>query len=282
MIKMISLGDRMKTYEKCENIPFDNHIVIRVDGNNFSKFTRNFMGKPFDVKFTQAMVSTMNDMMSKFHFTTAYCCSDEITFVIRATSVESGHEFNGRVHKLNSLVSGKCSVLFLKNILKYVDDNVLKSAIMECAPCFDSRIMVFDDNIKYEITNNIYWRSCHDCYRNCISSVGRFILGSKAIFKKSSPEVVKILKDKKGFDEENIPICLRYGVYSKKFTVCKVNDDGEQYERTIVKNFTFKINPSMDGITDYILQKKDSGDEYKKFGAELFDVTTASYSFDNI
>ena len=239
----MSLGNRMKTYEKYEAIPYDNHIVIRVDGNNFSKFTRSFMSKPFDLKFTKAMVNTMNDMMSKFNISTAYCCSDEITFVIRSTSVESGHEFSGRVHKLNSLISGKCSVLFLINVLKEIDDNLIKNKIMEYAPCFDSRIMEFSDNIAYEITNNIYWRSCYDCYRNCISSVGRFILGNKAIFKKSSSDVVDMMKDKKGFDEENIPICLRYGVYSKKFTVHKVNDDGEQYERTIVKNFTFKINP---------------------------------------
>lgn len=273
------LGDRMKMYEKESTINYTNHIVIRVDGNNFSKFTKMVMKKPFDAVFTKAMVNTMNEMIGQFNISTAFCCSDEITFVIRSTPEGVGHAFNGRVHKLNSLISGKCSVLFLINILKEIDDQTTRANILECAPCFDSRIMEFDKTIESEISRNIYWRSCHDCYRNCISSIGRFIIGNKMIHKKNTLQIAEMMKNQYSFDVENIPMCLRYGVYAKKFTVCKVNDAGEQYERTVVKNFTFKINPEAPGIIDYILQKKDSCEEYKKFSGEIFEVNETSYSF---
>jgi len=273
------LGDRMKMYEKESTINFNNHIVIRVDGNNFSKFTKKIMEKPFDAVFTKAMVNTMNDMVGQFNISTAFCCSDEITFVIQSTPEGVGHAFNGRVHKLNSLVSGKCSVLFLINILKEIDDEKTRKTVLECAPCFDSRIMEFDKTTEHDIAHNIYWRSCCDCYRNCISSIGRFVIGDKMIFKKNTSQIVNMMKNQYGCDAEDIPMCLRYGVYAKKFTVCKVNDAGEQYERTVIKNFVLKINHETPGIIDYILQKKDSGEEYKKYNGEIFEVNEVNYSF---
>jgi len=46
------LGDRMKEYESSVkiNIESDNPFLVRLDGKNFSKFTKGFK-KPFDSNF---------------------------------------------------------------------------------------------------------------------------------------------------------------------------------------------------------------------------------------
>lgn len=152
------LGERMKTYEKEDRVPHDKHIVIRVDGKTFSKFTKKFT-KPFDPRFTRAMVRTMNSVMRAFNVTFAFCCSDEITFVIPARSIESGHDFNGRRQKINSLFAGKCTAYFLIHIMEEVKDEETLEFIRSSAPCFDSRLMVFDKDNEFEICNNLYWRS---------------------------------------------------------------------------------------------------------------------------
>lgn len=111
-----TLGDRMKSYEKEECVNPGNAFLVRMDGKNFSAFTRKF-SKPFDPRFTQAMVSTLNNLMTYFDPSCGFCCSDEITLVfppIHGNATE--HSFNGRKNKINTLCAAKCSSLFLINL----------------------------------------------------------------------------------------------------------------------------------------------------------------------
>ena len=84
-----SLGNRLKGYEKEYEtyIPYDNHIVIRLDGHKFSKFTKGFK-RPFDEVLHNAMIETTKDLVKEFHAVTGYTQSDEITLVIPANYLE--------------------------------------------------------------------------------------------------------------------------------------------------------------------------------------------------
>ena len=281
-IPSVALGERMKTYEKEDTISHENCIVIRVDGKNFSKFTKKFQ-KPFDVVFTKAMTWTLNDMMSEFNISLGFCCSDEITFVIPARSVESGHDFGGRVHKINSLYAGKCSVFFLLNILRAIQGtptaNELREHVINAAPCFDSRVMEFSPEFTYEIGNNIYWRSRYDCYRNCVSSVARHVLGTKGTLNLKGPDMIDKMEKKYQFDFRNdVHYSLQYGVYAKKCSVTLTNDKGEEYTRHHVKNFTMKLVPSEE-FTEFALQKYCSDGEWERFEGQLMNTETLSYMF---
>lgn len=280
---MASLGERMKSYEIEDRVSKDKHIVFRVDGKNFSKFTKKF-NKPFDVRFTKAMVRTMNEVMKEFKAATAFCCSDEITFVIPAkTGDETCHDNNGRVQKLNSLLAATCSVYFKDHILEEIADTeneeVIREHINKVKPRFDSRLMQFTTEQEIDIYNNIYWRSRYDCYRNTVSSIARYIMGQKNTQNKKSPEMIAEMKSDYDFDFVNdVHYCLQYGVYGKKCTVKLVNDNGEEYIRHHVKNFTFKIsNP--DVFVPYILAKYDSGTEYEDIGGRLLFVDDLDYRF---
>jgi tRNA(His) 5'-end guanylyltransferase len=283
--KREGLGDRMKKFEKEEYISHKNAIVIRLDGKNFSSFTKAFK-KPFDVRFTRAMIKTMNDMIKFFHNTTGFCCSDEITLIISPTSEESGHDFKGRVHKMNSLYAGKCSAYFLLNILNEIKDTSdserIESRIRNSPPCFDSRLMEFKTEEFGEIVNNLYWRSRYDCYRNCVSSVGRYKLGQKGTFGLNGPKMIAKMKETKDYDfHSEVNMVLKYGVYGKSFSVEFENDKGEKYIRHHIKNFTMVIVNS-EKVVDLIMKKKCiviDKDIIESTELKMLDTETYNYAF---
>ena len=77
-----SLGDRMKEYESQEQrIPHDEHIILRIDGHKFSKFTKGFK-RPYDKILRDSMIETTKDLVREFGAVTGYTQSDEISLVI--------------------------------------------------------------------------------------------------------------------------------------------------------------------------------------------------------
>ena len=51
------IGDRMKGHEKSFDftIPASSRVILRLDGNSFSKLTRSHFVAPFDDRFKDAM-----------------------------------------------------------------------------------------------------------------------------------------------------------------------------------------------------------------------------------
>jgi tRNA(His) 5'-end guanylyltransferase len=86
----LSLGDRMKMYEnQCELVvPPESHIIARIDGHHFSKFTKKFK-KPFDDILSETMRLTTKDLLNEFQAVSGYTQSDEITLVIPAKYKET-------------------------------------------------------------------------------------------------------------------------------------------------------------------------------------------------
>ena len=192
---MIALGDRMKEYEhKNENrIKAYEPFLIRLDGNNFSKFTKGFK-QPFDDNFVFSMIQTMNDLLTKFNARTGYTHSDEITLIFDKICTKDEydedkslvHNYNGRIEKILTLVSGYCSVRFNYYIKLYVNaDN--KSYKTQFLDKINSDIVFFDARIIMphgEFVNHMIWRSVCDCYRNCVACFARKYFSAKKLHKK--------------------------------------------------------------------------------------------------
>ena len=119
-MEKISLGDRIKSYEKSfqSYINKNENIVIRLDGDSFSKFTKEFR-KPFDKILVETMNRTTKDLFEKFSCCFAYTQSDEITLVIKKTNEMI---LGGKVQKIVSLTAGFCSTKFNKNLKKVLKD----------------------------------------------------------------------------------------------------------------------------------------------------------------
>tara|TARA_Y100000780_G_C13652920_1_gene405381 strand:- start:77 stop:397 length:321 start_codon:yes stop_codon:yes gene_type:complete len=99
------LGDRMKEYESSveNNIESDISFLVRLDGKNFSKFTKGFK-KPFDSNFNHVMEKITHDLINKFNVRTGYTSSDEITLIFPEKFNNEKHIYSGRIQKLTSII----------------------------------------------------------------------------------------------------------------------------------------------------------------------------------
>jgi tRNA(His) guanylyltransferase len=122
----LALGERMKRIERESHVSLSatHELVVRsgvpmmarLDGHCFATFTQGIC-RPFDRRLAAAMRRTAADLLAEFHAVTAYTHSDEITlFWMPKFDEKTGAAvpwlFNGRVHKLNSLLASFCSVRF--------------------------------------------------------------------------------------------------------------------------------------------------------------------------
>lgn len=270
---MDSLGDRIKGYEReyeseiAPYLPF----IIRLDGKNFSKFTKG-LKKPFDKNFTNAMVLTMNDLHIKFSPSTVYSHSDEITLIFPPVcskeEFDSGdnksvHPYNGRVLKLCTVTASYCGTRFanhIHNIIiqKSVDyDTKFIDKVSRFDTCFDARVIVPPFGREGDIVNHMIWRSIRDCKRNAIATYARWFFSNKEIFGKNSSDMIEMMK-KEGFDfEKDAPLEFQHGVYGKKEMYEKeVELDGKSFlaVRQKVSNRLFRIYYSNE-MLDLLLSK---------------------------
>lgn len=257
-----SLGDRMKSYEDTEKVIPWNYFIVRADGKTFSKYTSGFQ-KPFDGHFANAMQKTADDAMLFFNAQSAFVCSDEISLIFSRVCSEEEynqiksegkelpvHCYNGRKEKICSLVSAKCSVLFNKHMMKELEsmrtESKYKVGLLNKIEfgdaIFDARLMEFDEVHKYDLVNNIIWRSTYDCYRNCVSAYGRYLLGSSKTEGKSGKEMIEMMESADtSFKWENVSIYYKYGSISKKILVELENEKGEKYTRGKVENRSMNL-----------------------------------------
>jgi tRNA(His) 5'-end guanylyltransferase len=118
--------------------------MIRLDGHKFSTFASPFR-KPFDELLHRVMVATTADLVTRYHATTGYTQSDEITLVFPALNPLEGTlsyemkekkdeeptaekntnkptlHHGGRVLKLCTLASAYCTARFNFHCLRLAD-----------------------------------------------------------------------------------------------------------------------------------------------------------------
>ena len=237
--RMREVGDRMKQRERNyeSNIPNDSGYMVRLDGHGFSKFTKGFH-QPFDIRFTQAMVFTMNDLLDIFQAKTGYTHSDEITLIFSPAQSPDNqddtvreHLLKARTQKLATLMAGCASSRFnhhLQQIMKNVKpgeytDNHLNKFIGGVA-YFDARIFVTSDKEAVEFLEH---RSRYDCPRNCVSAYAMAHFSSKQLHKVNMQQAIDMLLEEKGIDWHTVcPEHFKTGVYAKKVLYEKLIEVG--------------------------------------------------------
>lgn len=233
----VSLNDRMKSYELQTRNYVEKHesYIVRIDGSNFKAVSKRFKRSDtnkhdaFDVFFVKTMILTAKDLITKFNCSTIYVHSDEISLIFDKvcnineleTSKGNGeHIFGGSIEKIITEIPSYASVRFCHNLKKSINDQLddypkVKEMLDDPHIMFDGRIIIIPD--IYEIANYIYWRSCIDCYRNCVSGYIQTYESSKSIESLSTSDRVRVLKDKHNFDIDDVAQNLRYGTFIKKY-----------------------------------------------------------------
>lgn len=237
-MKKDNFGDRMKDYEKCGELilPQNLPIIVRLDGNSFSKLTKrlNFK-KPFDDDFSFAMQKAMEATLEYTGAKIGYCQSDEITLLI--LNPLSQKFLSNRVSKICSLLASTASNAFNQYFCE--KDNIFVSA------AFDCRVFVVPEK---EVNNVFLWRQ-KDAWKNAVYSYAFFKLQEKnnwSARKTTKFLMGKSLSDKKNlilkelnFNINDLETKYKIGFCTKrikvKIPISELSDEAKKY----IKNKTF-------------------------------------------
>jgi tRNA(His) 5'-end guanylyltransferase len=217
---MSSLPERMAEYEQ----QFDYSIIrrvpliVRVDGKNFSKYTRSIKTKkPFDEELSKAMATASQLTANKIDGC-IFCFqqSDEASFVlINDQSLETTPWLGNRIQKVVSIVSSMFSVHF--------------NSMMEEPAYFDARIFALPN--MTEVANYLQYRQ-NDATRNSIQLAARYEvakkLGKNTTLNKiqglNSKQQQELLFQEAGINWNDYPIKFKRGIGIYKETYEKEID----------------------------------------------------------
>lgn len=251
--KASEIGNRIKALERLsegELLPPDKPFIVRLDGHGFSKLTKK-LNKPFDIGFAQAMIATAGELLTEFSACCAFTASDEITLVFPPISnPESTLIYKGRKQKICSLTAGFASTHFnvaFESHLKPVGRFY-----------FDARVFsVPDTRTAFEA---VYWRYKYDTFRNGVSAVAQSAFSHKQLHKKSTGEMMRMLKEK-GIMLNKYSGHLLYGTFAKKKLVEVEGTDPRTGETVMVTRGRVHFDQvklgdmSEEEQTDFIMRK---------------------------
>lgn len=152
-----TLSGKMKAQEKEYTTYLDQskYTIIRVDGKNFSTYTRRYE-KPCDDRIKDAMIHAGTALSNYFKTLCCYIQSDEISILIDRNRLE----FKGCAAKYISLASSVVTASFNRDI----------SSVDMRHALFDARVFQFDKPM--DVYWYFHWRRI-DCFRNGVGNCYR-------------------------------------------------------------------------------------------------------------
>jgi len=224
---MDKLGDRQKMYEGYESdrrfmplLP----ICARLDGKNFSKFTKG-LDRPYDKQFSSLMVETTRFLVEETCACIGYTQSDEISLIYYSSDIKSQVFFDGRIQKMTSVLAAMCSIKFYTELQKLNQEDKWSEKAKKM-PVFDCRVWTVPT--KEEACNVLIWREL-DATKNAITMASQEYYSDKELFKKNGNEKQELLFQK-GINFNDYPNFFKRGTYiqrrrvDKKFTTEEIEN----------------------------------------------------------
>ena len=138
------------------------YMVARLDGRGFTRLTRDVhqFDAPYDVRFRDHMVSTLEYLISEcgFQIIYGYTQSDEMSLLFHPDE----NTFSRKIRKYNSILASECSAKF--------------SLLLGSQACFDCRISELPK--EKDVIDYFRWRS-EDAHRNALNGHCYWILREK-------------------------------------------------------------------------------------------------------
>ena len=223
-MKNINLEEFESIYDV--KLPRHNKIIIRLDGVNFKKLTKNFT-KPFDNVFSSIMETSMQQVASKIKDCYyCYTASDEVNFILDNSQNTEIFQ-HGRIQKIDSIVASMFSVEFYKNFVTFLiqyqetveeseeaknDPNVITRIqslwdFVNSQPIFDARCFAIPEN---DLVNYLAFRQ-NDCITNGINTMAAIHFKYKDIVGLNTKQLRGKLFDA-GDPWEKMPEDFKFGI----------------------------------------------------------------------
>lgn len=217
------------------------YVLVMIDGKNFSTLIKNKFEKPFDGWFIKTMNDTALHICKNIpNVVGAYVQSDEISFLIK-DNTRTELPFDGRLCKLLSIIPAMASSFFTKKIVErevlgrmsmFVGDKAQESAVnlLNKLPeyMFDCKVWNVPDG--NEAISWFLYRQI-DCVRNSKQQFCQTYMSHKELMNKNTDEQVKLCKQERGYDWNEITDDKKYGRFFYKDEVELINEKGEPYTR---------------------------------------------------
>lgn len=204
MEKQLTLAERMKAYER-ETRPLltqGKWYIIRLDGKNFSTYTRG-LKKPFDPQFAADMDETTRELCKEITGAVlAYTQSDEISIIFHSMGGANAEpHLGGNLSKILSLSAAKAATVF--NRLRPQSEGI-----------FDARVVELPN--PEEVLNYLIWRQ-RDAERNSVMMAARTFFSHQQLNQVNVSQAKEMLKS---INEpwEELEAGFRQGRFSRKET----------------------------------------------------------------
>lgn len=223
----------------------NSYMIVRLDGQGFSKLTKIAFKKPFDAEFSQVMIrATQECMNSGFRIIYAATHSDEISLLIH----KDDNSFNRKERKIVSLLASAAAARFS------IETGMIAK--------FDARVISFIT--PQMAANNFVWRQI-DGSRNALNDLAYWTLRKRGLGPGEATSRLKGIEvaEKKsilienGVNFEELPSWIFYGIglYKEKVEVNSTNPITGKNE-TAIRN-KLKVNvelPNGKAYRNFILK----------------------------
>lgn len=180
-------------------------VIIRLDGNNFSKWTIG-LEKPFDEKLTQLMTETVQFLVEETNAVVGYTQSDEITLVLYSSDRKSDIYHKGKKQKILSKLTAKCVNFFNERRKELLPEHD-KTAVFDCR--------IYQVPSLHDACVQLLWRE-NDATKNSISMLGQSVFSHKSLENMNGNQVQDRLMIEKGINWNDLPVKYKRGTYVKR------------------------------------------------------------------
>lgn len=185
-------------------------VIIRLDGNNFSKWTKqSYFTKPYDFILSEVMALTTKKLLEETSGVIGYTQSDEITLILYSDNRLSSIYHEGKKQKILSKLTGVC----VNTFNELIRDNLYP----EIPPFANFDCRIYQTPTLKDAASQLLWREL-DAIRNSIQMLAQYHLGHKKTQNKNTTELKKEL-DFLNVSWDKMDEPFRRGRYFKKRTI---------------------------------------------------------------
>jgi len=185
-------------------------VIIRLDGNNFSKWTIG-LEKPFDEKLNQLMAETVQFLVKETNAVVGYAQSDEITLILYSSDRKSSIYNDGKKQKILSKLTAKC-VNFFNERRRELLPNHDKVAV------FDARI--YQTPTLHDAAIQLLWRE-NDATKNSISMLAQSLFSHNSLENLNGSQMQDRMMLEKNVNWNDLPVKYKRGTYVKRIKSSK-------------------------------------------------------------
>jgi len=204
----MKLADRMKIYESQvtkQTLIHGLPILVRLDGKNFSKFTKG-LKRPYDERLSKLMIETTKYLVKETNANCGYTGSDEITLLYYNSDYNTQDFYNGKIFKITSDLAAMCSVFFYSKLSEYIPEKANTLIRFDARP--------WNPPTLIEATNSFLDRE-YATTKNSISIAAETVFSVNELKFKNGNEKQEMLFQK-GINWNNYPSFYKRGTYIQK------------------------------------------------------------------